>query len=494
MNYHLPLCTLLLLGATQLRLLAQAPADVQPAEPALQPADVPADHPLKPDPEPSVVPILVDPAPTPKPTPAPQPEATPSPARDVLEASRQALIEARAITFRAKNYATDSLKTMSPDAQADVRMLKPAGMSSWIVRATGSGSAKGPGKEVQFDVAWLTITTEFVDHDAKKVVEKRPREARSPFYQVAVGAKIEDLISANPLSKPLAAAELTLDPRTEFGGVECDVVRVATGAGGKNVSIWTIGVQDHFPRKIERVVQSSAISGSIITELSDVVISSDASIIRPELMRVAIPDGYTEDRPVAAPAATFVPTVTEVPKGTDPNADGKGVIAVPVNDPDASAATGIVTPSAAPPEIVLPQTLPEFELANATGEKVNNASLRGKTAVLVFFGAWSLPARQSLPSIEAALNAHAANITAYGVSVRDKSLANAETIARAAGFRPTILASGDALASECQIAGYPAVIIIDAEGRIAYRFEGVRTAEDATPIETALAGMVNPAK
>ncbi|MDI1290363.1 MAG: redoxin domain-containing protein, partial [bacterium] len=396
---------------------AQAPADSPAIEPALQPGDVPPDQPLKAEPEPAIVPIVVDPAANPKPPTPAAPEAVSSPARDVLEACKRAVMASHTITFRARNYATDSLKAMSPDSQADVRMLKPAGMNSWIVRSTGSGSAKGEGKQLQFDVAWLTITTEFVDHDAKKVVEKRPREARSPFYQVAMGSKIEDIVSASPLAKPLGAAELTLDARTEMGGVECDVVRIATGVGGKNVTIWTIGVEDHFPRKIEKVVQSSAISGSIVTELSDVVLSADPGTIRAELMRVAIPEGYTEDRPVAAPSPVLVPGVTEAPKGTDAGQGEKGE-AIPSATP-----SGEVTPAAvpmqnpAPPESALPLSLPEFELSDAAGTKVSNASLRGKPAVLVFFGAWSLPARQSLPSIQAAVQPHAASVTVFGVSV-----------------------------------------------------------------------------
>ena len=428
-------------------------------QPVLQPADVPPDR------------ALLEGG-----------DALPSTGRAILEACRSRIQAAHAITFHARNYATDSLKSMSPDVFADVRMLKPAGMSTWIVRSTGSGAAKGGGPEVQFDVAWLALTSEYVDHEAKKLVEKRHRDARSPFYQVAVGTKIDDLASPNPLAKPLGAVEITLEPRAVVGGVECDVVRVSMTAGGKNVSLWSIGAEDHFPRKIEKIVQSSMFSGSMVTELTDVVISDDPSSLRAELLRVAVPAGYEEDRPAAPVQPTLVPGISEDVKTPPEGTAAPGSDAAPPEGEPPAAAT-------APSAPALPTRLPDFELTDAEGNTVSNSTLAGKTGVLVFYGAWSLPARQSLSPIEAAIRPHAASIRAYGVSVRDKELTNAVNVARNAGFTAPVLGSGDGLARAAQIGVYPAVLLVDAEGRIAYRFEGVRTPDDVTPIAVALASM-----
>jgi len=438
-----------------------------------------------------------------------------SPGRDVLEACKQAMLEAHAVKFRVKNYATESLKSMSPDTQADVRMLRPAETGKWVVRSTGSGAPKGGGTPLQFDVAWLSVTTEYVDHDAKTVFEKRPREARSPFYQVAIGTKPDDLVTPSPLSKPLGATQIDLEDRATVGGVECDVVRISIGASGKNVSRWSIGVADHFPRKIEKIVSSTAFSGSIVTEFSDVVISPDASTIRVELMRVAVPDGYAQDRPPVPPPPVLQPPSGEAPKdgdgvikafpvpGENSNGkmgftDGSGVdqgAGPAMPNPDGSGVPGF-TPPPAPivPQPALPQMLPAFELADGSGAKATPASLAGKPAVLVFFGAWSLPARQGLPAIEAAILPHASAVSTFGVSVRDKTLANAETIARNAGFTPAILASGDSLAADLLITVFPAVIVADKDGRIVHRFEGVRNADDAAPIGAALATLLGAPK
>ncbi len=430
------------------------------------------------------------------------PAADSSPGRDVLEACKRAIQQAHAVTFRAKTFATDSLKSMSPETQADVRMLRPVGTSNWVVRSTGSGSAKGGGTPVQFDVSWLSVTTEFVDHDAKKVIEKRSRDARGPFYQVAAGTKPDDLIATNPLSKPLAATEITLEERSNVGGVECDVVRISTGASGRNVSKWSIGVEDHFPRKIEKIVASSAFSGSIVTEFSGVVVSPDAATIRPELMRVAVPDGYTQDRPPVPPPPVLQPPSGDTPK--DGGFDGK---AIPVpGDTSPSGTPEFVepidlasgpapTPSATdiPAAVTLPQALPDFDLADSSGNRTSRSTLSGKPVVLVFFGAWSLPARQGLPAIEAAIRPHATSHPAFGVSVRDKALANAEGVARDAGFTPAVLGSGDALANALAITVFPAVIIANTDGRIVHRFEGIRNAEDAAPIVAALAAASEPA-
>jgi thiol-disulfide isomerase/thioredoxin len=209
-----------------------------------------------------------------------------------------------------------------------------------------------------------------------------------------------------------------------------------------------------MPRKRESVLNTSAVSGTMVIEINDLKVDNDKPPrLPPEMVRVSVPEGYEEDRvpPPAAPAAPAPVAETTPPdsKGT-PNA-------APVEE----------SKPAAPVEPETPRIVaaPAFELLTPTGEKVSLASLKGKVVVLQFAGSWCISLRDAHPELEALTQQYKdRGVAVYLVNVREKS--NQNMVNDLAEDKATfgLLLNGDQVATQYRIMRYPSYCVIDKEG------------------------------
>jgi len=383
----------------------------------------------------------------------------PSAGRELFERAAEAIKRAQTISYRVSHYATGGLAG-GKTVQADVRQSRSVGgaIPGWRVRMTGASTA-ADGKQQPFDIAWLINTVEAVDHDAKTVIEKTTGEMRRVrAFTLATPARVDDMTAARPFMKELAATDFELEDRQEFSGVQCDVVVVATGQGGIRTR-WFLGVDDHLPRKFERIVSSGVVNGTLITELSDMrVDAAPPTQAQLESLRVTVPEGFTENRPARQSAPKpFVPT-----KGADSP--------FPPEKPDGEeAGAGAETPPPPPPPPVPagPRMAPDFELADAAGAKHTLSAHRGSFVLLEFAGSWAVSLRDARPELTAFLDKHAdRQIKAFSIAVRERSHANAVEGHKNAPTSVTLLVDGDRVAAMFQVGAIPAYALVNPRGEL----------------------------
>lgn len=117
------------------------------------------------------------------------------------------------------------------------------------------------------------------------------------------------------------------------------------------------------------------------------------------------------------------------------------------------------------------QIAPEIEGRDFDGTSVTLSALRGKVVLISFWGTWCGPCREEIPEHVAMREALAAKgFEIYSVNsgdTKEQALAFAEEM----GIRYPIVVD-DGISNRWRIAGFPTNLILDREGKIAYRSQG----------------------
>jgi thiol-disulfide isomerase/thioredoxin len=455
-----------------------APApDTQPDQPKEQPKPDPTkpdQGPVKPTPAPTVPPS----APAPAPPAAPETPAEVPQGRQFFLAAADVIKKAQAITYRAKSYGEGQmLSTSVSHSQADVRMLRipptPGMTNLWLIRATGSGGSMSVKDGTEFDMAWLGVHNEWVDHTAKKVFEKTVRDTKGAAVGIPPSSKLEEIIEANPYSAAIAAPDYVIESQRERDGVMCDSILVING---RTKVRWMLGVDDHLPRWRERIIEGNIAAGSMITEISNIVVdNTNPPRMPPEMLHVTVPEGYTEDRvPPPPPPAPPAPTPDKLTRAS------------PDAKPDAKpnpAPTGPPPPPPAP--LVL--KAPDFDLKDGKGQSVTLASLKGSVVVLEFGGTWCLPLRDAHPELETFTKDYKdLPVKVYMLDVREKVKANAIDDITKGSYSFGLLLDADPIAKSYSIRRYPTYVVIDKEGNINKTEGGFKKVETINAVRDAV--------
>lgn len=123
-----------------------------------------------------------------------------------------------------------------------------------------------------------------IDH-TKKVVIEGHRSLRA----LGTGSNLylSEFASPNPFENEINANLVTLEGRAFVGESLCDVLLV--DYNGRSQSRWFIGVDDHLPRRIERLRDRDGIPGARILTISNLEVNfevDDSEFI------LEIPEGY----------------------------------------------------------------------------------------------------------------------------------------------------------------------------------------------------------
>jgi hypothetical protein len=393
------------------------------------------------------------------------PPAAPTPTTDegraLIVASRERLNALTSISFNVTSRYEGTGSDRRANTASMVRMVKEHG--NWTTRVTGEGKLSAASPESSFDAVYTpSNTVEWIDNTKKKLIERPANQAAATM--LASGSRFADGFSARAFSSELGqATTFTMLDRSTVNGVECDVVEATLTSGQK--SKWFIGVEDKLPRKLER---SSKNNPTAIFEVSNLTSSSTSTPGATDALRLTPPEGYAVDR-----------QGTPKPPAPTPEPAPETVKAVPVTEPDTrteSPSEPSPTPAATPtpttpaqptPTVLPPATLPPFTITTATGEAVTHETLRGKVAVIEFFGSWAILTKQWHPKLTDVLGKfNDPKVTPYAASVRERTTENAAECLRANNITFPHLLNAEQLAKLLTITAYPATAVIDPEGKI----------------------------
>jgi len=122
-----------------------------------------------------------------------------------------------------------------------------------------------------------------------------------------------------------------------------------------------------------------------------------------------------------------------------------------------------------------PDPAPEFKLTGLDGKPVTLADSRGKVILLNFWATWCGPCRAEIPDLVELQNKYKDRLQILGLVVDDDDQDAIKDFVEKFGINyPVALATNDIRMQYGGIAALPTSFVLDAEGRIVQKHEGLR--------------------
>lgn len=125
------------------------------------------------------------------------------------------------------------------------------------------------------------------------------------------------------------------------------------------------------------------------------------------------------------------------------------------------------------PSVLIGKPAPAFSLATLDGKTISNADLRGKPYVVNFWASWCPPCRQEHGSLRAFWERHRdQGIMLLGVIMQDSPARARAFQAELGGDWPLLVDPKDKTLVDWGVRAPPETFVVDADGIVAYRFQG----------------------
>jgi thiol-disulfide isomerase/thioredoxin len=122
-----------------------------------------------------------------------------------------------------------------------------------------------------------------------------------------------------------------------------------------------------------------------------------------------------------------------------------------------------------------PDLAPEFALEGLDGKPLSLGSVRGKVVLLNFWATWCGPCRAEIPDLIALQEKYAGKLQIIGLTVdEDDAGVVKEAVARTGINYPVAMTSPEIRMKYGGIAALPTSFVLDTEGRVVQKHEGLR--------------------
>ena len=121
------------------------------------------------------------------------------------------------------------------------------------------------------------------------------------------------------------------------------------------------------------------------------------------------------------------------------------------------------------------RTAPSFEGSTLSGQTLTIGELRGRPTMMVFWASWCGPCRTEAPDVARVAQSYGDRIHVVGVNAgEDPSVAMAASRQMNMSW-PVVLDSSGAIRNAYKVSSIPLVLVIDADGRVRHRNNGIPT-------------------
>ena len=142
-----------------------------------------------------------------------------------------------------------------------------------------------------------------------------------------------------------------------------------------------------------------------------------------------------------------------------------------------------------------PDAAPDFKLDDLDGKPLTLASSRGKVILLNFWATWCGPCREEIPDLIGLQTKYKDRLQIIGISVDDDDASVVKKVVDETGINyPVAMASPEVRMAYGGIGALPTSFVLDLEGRVVQKHEGLRNPLLYEIEVRALLGMPIPAR
>lgn len=394
--------------------------------------------------------------------PPPAPAAAAEPVRDeraveILTAAREALESAKTVTMTSSSAieaTSGPLQAFKLSADGTVWARKSE-QGQWERSMVGQADEIGTSGQISFTVVVDGQDASWIDHKKQEVVHATGRRVQGTVmgYTELLGVQF---ILERPYANELNAPKLEHLGTESVEGTLCDVVRVEYG--GRLLPMrWYLSAEDRFPRRIVEELMEGATRTYDFRE-----VRLDAEI-EPGRFEIEVPASYavvdlTAQRETAARPGADGPVVSRPGNPTGPvYGSDVGDLAAPVTGED------------------------------VFGNVYNTEEYLGKPVVLFFWASWLPAANETVEDIIAVHDHLGDKGKVLAMAIRERQPENAANVLLDLDRDDVaVVTSSGRVGGAFNIAHVPVVIILDAEGRVAYRNEEYKLEETVKEVLSKL--------
>jgi thiol-disulfide isomerase/thioredoxin len=122
-----------------------------------------------------------------------------------------------------------------------------------------------------------------------------------------------------------------------------------------------------------------------------------------------------------------------------------------------------------------PDVAPDFKLGDLDGKPLTLAAAHGKVVLLNFWATWCGPCREEIPDLIALQTKYKDNLQIIGISVDDDDTDVVKKVVDQTGINyPVAIASPEVRMQYGGITALPTSFVLDTEGRVVQKHEGLR--------------------
>jgi len=124
----------------------------------------------------------------------------------------------------------------------------------------------------------------------------------------------------------------------------------------------------------------------------------------------------------------------------------------------------------------IPETAPNFALADLQGNPLVLEEMRGKTVVLNFWASWCGPCRQEIPDFSRFAHDNP-EVAVLGLAVDSGDTPEVRRSAKRLGIDYTVALADRSTVSDYDISAFPTTVVVDPNGEVAHVQVGVMSYE-----------------
>lgn len=238
----------------------------------------------------------------------PPPESPDAEVVRILEAADEATRSVRAVQYHATFYGTGSFAASQPVVEGTVlKAFTEKDDRFMLIASEGWSFAPGIDDEqrVRFRASFDGSVVRRIEPERRIAFEddaSRAGQVLGPVLRV----NMREYGHPAPFEDEVNAKIQQLEGRTLVGDVLCDIVYVEYDIVPSQSARWYFGVEDHLPRRVERLGVRDDRAGAAVLTLTDLNADPD---VGEEAFNLEIPDGFSRrrtggPRPSVAPVGT----------------------------------------------------------------------------------------------------------------------------------------------------------------------------------------------